>query len=359
MQTSMQEEFKAIMTIASDPNILNKEPKFKEIDQFNYWHEQLKSCQLFEVNASLKEISMDEIPDTFPYLSNQKDFYLPYDKIACYINGDIRLPLRNDTQEYEQQKVIGFAVHRWKALPPHVKMLEIFDSEKKYPQGEWYDCYIYSYGKVREDGTEGINTQDCMFIFQKTELGSFVYINEHLGMCSDKEHCKLNVFGKFTDTDHTVCQEVVSRRMFTYLIIDLVNQLNQPRPVVHREVNIPRKEKVTPKQDHRNVPKELLVSLKDIVIDRPRIVYDKIVEHGKGGEHKIKYVVKRHIRITNNKIIWVSAHTRGKGEFVARWHIKSQEVSLPRFQILLEKATQHRMIEPMLIRIIRYLRGRK
>ena len=364
MKMDQREEFKILMANVSHPNAIEKWPKGVPMpEQYKIWHRQMIGCQLFEIDANnQRERDESEIEDSVPFLSTHRDFIPPHDNMAFFLNkGGMTLPLHQIDNIYEEVEIVGFALR--KIEPPKAQqMLKFLESNKSYPDGDWYDCYIYSIAKLREGehkGQEGMNTQDCVFIFERGKEQSFIHFPEHTGMCRDKD-CSINLFGR--GTDKHICSEVNARRAFVYMVLDVIAEFNKPREIIHRTTNTLRTEQNTPlqpTQETNTTPKELLVSLKDIVIDRPRIVYDKIVGHGKGGKHKIRYDVRRHIRIVKDRIIWVSSYQRGDGEYYPRWHVKSKKIEITRYQKLIEKVSTHSAIEPLLVRVIKYLRGRK
>jgi hypothetical protein len=364
MKMDQREQFKILMANVSHPLAIEKWPKGAPMpDQYKIWHSQMIGCQLFEIDAeNQRERDESEVQDSVPFLSTHREFNPPHDNMAFFLNkGGMTLPLHQIDDIYEEVEIVGFVVRKVQPPTAH-KALTLLSPEKSFPQGDWYDCYIYSIATLREGqnkGEEGMNTQDCVFVFEKGEKESYIHIPEHTGMCRDKD-CTINLFGR--GTDKHLCNEVNARRAFVYMVLDVMAEFNKPREVIHKATNTLRtgqNQSLPPTPETNTTPKELLVSLKDIVIDRPRIVYDKIIGHGKGGKHKIRYDVRRHIRIVKDKIVWVSSYQRGDGEYIPRWHVKSKKIEITRYQKLIEKVSTHSAIEPLLVRVIKYLRGRK
>lgn len=366
--TNMEDQradFKQLMSAVSHPDAMERWPKGAVMpDIYKVWHEQMVGCQLFAIEASNQQGRGDiEIQDTVPFLSTHREFNPLHDDMAFFLNkGDMVLPLHQTENEYAEVEIVGFAIHKTETPSIQRKLQLLFPSQKMYPLGDWYDCYIYSIATLRDGqdkGKEGINTQDCVFVFEEGVEQSFIHFPQHKRMCLDPK-CSIDIFG--TGTNENICREINARRAFVYALLEVMSEFNKPREVIHKIANTTRTEKIKPEkpeQKPNTVPTQLLISLKDIIIDRPRVIYDKITGHGKGGKHKIRYNVRRHIRVSKGKIIWISSYQRGDGEYLPRWHVKSKKMEITRYQRLIESVSTHSAIEPLLVRVIKYLRRRK
>jgi len=316
-----RKHWKELVLLLSDPaNVKHLKYLEKPDSPFYTWAESLADSHFFEVEFKETELDRTKLTDEQLKLQLVKipfDFYLPFWNCVYYFPNDVTIEASG--QPNTRYEVMGF----------NAREMGIEDNGQRLRFVNAYEVHIFYF-------VRGETTVDSTYGSEKITFGYNRDTHEIL-----------------FKTDETTINKSIA-----YMALCIVDDVNKPSPVKEVVMHNVRENKVTDvviqsqprtSAQYQTIPQTLIVNL-----DKVRYRYKDKVEHGQGSEHHVRYDVRRHMRIRNNHIEWVSPHQRGKGEYKQKIYKKG--VAISRTWVMVERLSTNKYIEPILVRIIKFVR---
>ena len=157
------------------------------------------------------------------------------------------------------------------------------------------------------------------------------------------------------------CQEILARDSLVETLFSLVDKINNSEAIYRKKKNkgwYDFSQTPNPKLwgwpfTKGNLPKDNYT----YVLDGTHYVYDKEdIALGTGTPHRYRYDVRRHPRLIGDKIVWVNPYQRGRGSYIPKIYTNRGTWFIQYFFYLSERLTKYRIVEILIIRLIRLFR---
>ena len=304
------------------------------------------------------------------------EFRLPYNECSFSFESPIEVywSLKDHTmpsqgQQFAEHNLIGFGIRNHPYTTPEIK---------NYPGTNVYRCYLYF---LEDEGSDNMAHISCQWIdFTITEFESGVtekpianWVGHYMHPCSDEKNCPIERIqglpkDRATPTKlHGACQEYINRRAIVELILSAIHETFTKEVInTHRKKTIWDYIGFSPDVGFRTssltgdtllpesvLPKEGYTTYLN---DKRYIYPEGEIQHGAGTKHRFRYDVRRHARIVEDHIIWISPHQRGAGEYIPRVYSKKRIISVAYLVEKGQRLSRFRWIEKLMIWFIQWRR---
>ena len=340
-----------------------------------------KASKRFVLDTEKVERFYSESEGTVPehlFQMAEPDFRLPFDYCLFAFSKPIEIMwMSKEGKGYSNQKLMGVLAQEW-----FVNQKEIIKTPEGYDQRRYrffllfkenpFDEMIKDISKYQE------GKEDPVFIsYQFADLGVVKYPDKpgiHLYFlnhypCQDKKICQYTSTGQFDRSVNIVgkiciCNEVMVRGALFRMLIEAINKINEVMIIdktPERKKNFwgDLTNKFLPSKPwgwpftRGNIPRDNYIQY----LGDTRYRYNKEdLNLGSGSHHRYRYDVRRHPRIVDGEIIWVSPHQRGSGTYHPKIYASKGKWYIHYAYWALEKLTSIRVINILLAKAIVWFR---
>jgi len=314
-----RKHFKELILALSRPGAATKLQELDPNDAvFGTWATSLQDSHFFEVEMNLNDETQPKVERFDAELVKIPfKFFVPFWNCVYYFPNEVRIAAKGTEREWE---FLGF----------NIRELGVKDDDGSQLRNAWfYQLHLFFFDRKETARDSQYGSGEVQFLYNR-ETQEIMFRKE----------------------------DSVAMRETAYLTLTVVNKVNTPSPIKEVEVHNVRENNISevvhqssPRSIgvYKNISEALVINL-----DKVRYKYKGKSEHGKGSEHRVQYDVRRHMRIRNNHIEWVSPHRRGKGEYQQKIYKKGVSVSWAWGTV--ERLSTNKYIEPILVRFIKFLR---
>lgn len=304
------------------------------------------------------------------------EFRLPYNECSFSLESPIEVywSLKDHTmpsqgQQYAEHNLIGFGIRNHPYTTPEIK---------NHPDTHAYRCYLYFLEDEASDDMAHISWQFIDFTITEFESGRIEkpianWVGHYQHPCSDEKTCpieRINGLPKdraMPSKLQGACQEYINRRAIVELILSAIHEISVKEVInTHRKKTIWDYIGFSPDVGLRTADPIGDPSLPESVLPKEgyttylndkRYVYPEgEIQHGTGTRHRFRYDVRRHARIVEGHIIWISPHRRGSGEYIPRVYSKKRIISVAYLVEKGQRLSRFRWIEKLMIWFIQWRR---
>lgn len=333
--------------------------------------EKMKEARNFLLDVKKAQFEYDSM-DEFNILESKfKDFMPPFDNCLFAFQEPLEIKwLNQEANQYRDHKLMGILLY--KTIESTASVFHPGDSETYGFITPYKMQLIFEEEGLGTDLTvpEGaelvVGRQSATFCvitsFDKDNLG-ILQVDHY--PCADKLTCSIKKNGLSSKTGRP-CQEVLARHALVKTLIYIVNK-------IHDVYVVERKRDFRDDSENKtfnfipmlpfgwpfakgNLPKDNYT----LKLDGVRYKYDSAdIDTGSGTKHRYRYDVRRHPRIVEGRIVWVSSYQRGSGKYISKIYSNSKTWLVPYVWLHIEKLSKIRILEILLVKLIMLFKDRR